>query len=89
MFRVRLLLLLLLLPLPACADGAIDTSQKEAAAADNLVHITLGESTVELAGPWKFHVGDNPEWAQPDFDDSGWEDMDLTPGSSGLARGFR
>jgi hypothetical protein len=88
MFRVRLLLLLLLLPLPACADGAIDTSQKEAAAADNLVHITLGESTVELAGPWKFHVGDNPEWAQPDFDDSGWEDMDLTPGSSGLARGW-
>jgi hypothetical protein len=89
MFRVRLLLFLLLLPLPACADGAINTSQKEAAAAaDDLVHVTLGESTVELAGPWKFHVGDDRAWAQPDFDDSGWEDMDLTPGSRGQARGW-
>ncbi|MGD0442748.1 MAG: SpoIIE family protein phosphatase [Edaphobacter sp.] len=89
MFRVRLLLLLLLLPLPACADGAIDKSPKEnAATANDLVHVTLGESTVELAGPWKFHAGDDPAWAQPDFDDSGWEDMDLTPGSSGLALGW-
>ena len=89
MLRVRLLLLLLLLPLSAFADGAIDKSQKEtAAAANDIVPVNLGESAVELAGPWKFHVGDNPEWAQPDFDDSGWEDMDLTPGSSGYARGW-
>jgi Stage II sporulation protein E (SpoIIE)/Beta-galactosidase jelly roll domain len=89
MFRVLLLLLLMLLPLSAYADGAIDQSPKEsAAAADDIVHVTLGESTVELAGPWKFHVGDNPAWAQQDFDDSGWEDMDLTPGSSGFARGW-
>jgi hypothetical protein len=90
MFRVRLLLLMLLLPLSAYADGAIDKSQKEpaAAAADDLIHVNLGDSTVELAGPWKFHVGDNPAWAQPDFDDSHWEDMDLTPGSRGQARGW-
>ncbi len=89
MLRVRLLLLLLLLPLSAYADGAVDKSQKEsAAAANDLVPVNLGDSTVELAGPWKFHVGDNPAWAQPDFDDSGWEDMDLTPGSSGFARGW-
>ncbi len=25
--------------------------------------------------PWKFHVGDNPEWASPTFDDSEWEYM--------------
>jgi hypothetical protein len=89
MLRVRLLLLLLLLvPLSAYAGGAIDKPQKENAAGDDLVHINLGESTVELAGPWKFHVGDNPAWAQPDFDDSHWEDMDLTPGSRGQARGW-
>src|SRR5271169_3321956 len=90
MLRVRLLLLLLLLlPLSAYADGAIDQSQKEgAAAANDLVPVTLGDSTVELAGPWKFHIGDDPAWAQPDFDDSGWEDVDLSPGSGGLARGW-
>ena len=41
--------------------------------------VVLGSSTVELTGPWKFHKGDNPDWAQPDFNDSGWSSMDLTP----------
>ncbi len=27
---------------------------------------------------WKFHSGDNPEWAKPNFDDSKWEDIDPT-----------
>ena len=22
--------------------------------------------------PWKYHPGDNPEWAKPDFDDTTW-----------------
>jgi hypothetical protein len=39
----------------------------------------LGSSTVELNGPWKFHKGDDVQWAQPDFNDSGWASMDLTP----------
>ena len=34
---------------------------------------------VQLNGPWKFHVGDNAKWAAPDFDDSNWETVDLTP----------
>ena len=25
------------------------------------------------AAPWKYHPGDNPEWANPDFDDTAWE----------------
>ncbi len=41
--------------------------------------IRIGQAVVALTGPWKFHVGDNPRWADPDFDDSGWEDVDLTP----------
>ena len=31
----------------------------------------LGTGTVSLAGYWKFHPGDNPRWADPQFDDSG------------------
>lgn len=40
-----------------------------------------------LVGPWKFQVGDSPLdpathqplWAEPSFDDSTWESVDLTP----------
>jgi len=27
---------------------------------------------------WKWHAGDNPVWAKPDFDDSNWESIDPT-----------
>lgn len=57
--------LLLLLSLPA-AVSAQST-------------VVFGNAAVELTGPWKFHTGDNPTWAQPDFDDSAWSAMDLTP----------
>ncbi len=26
----------------------------------------------QLVGPWRFHVGDDPAWASPTFDDSSW-----------------
>jgi hypothetical protein len=40
--------------------------------------VVLGDSAVELTGPWKFHTGDDSHWAQPDFDDATWGTMDLT-----------
>jgi Stage II sporulation protein E (SpoIIE) len=48
--------------------------------------ITVGDSTEPLNGPWKFHIGDSPVdpvsqaplWAEPGFDDSKWETVDLT-----------
>ncbi len=33
----------------------------------------LGKGTVALDGDWQFHLGDNPDWASPTLDDSGWE----------------
>jgi hypothetical protein len=44
-----------------------------------MTNITLGQSIVALTGPWKFHTGDNPAWADPNFDDATWEAVDLTP----------
>lgn len=41
--------------------------------------ITLGHSTIAINGPWRFHVGDDPCWSSPDFDDSAWETLDLMP----------
>jgi Stage II sporulation protein E (SpoIIE) len=32
----------------------------------------LGTGTKSLAGFWKFHAGDDPRWADPNFDDSHW-----------------
>jgi hypothetical protein len=57
------------------------------AQSQSAAHITLGQSAVPLYGPWKFTVGDSPIdpktgkplWAEPDFDDSKWETVDLTP----------
>jgi hypothetical protein len=48
------------------------------------VAVTLGHSMVTLDGPWMFQVGDNPRWAQPGFDDSGWEHVDFAapPGAT-------
>jgi hypothetical protein len=46
---------------------------------ETIVHVKLGESSVELAGPWKFRIGDDMAWAQADLDDSNWDSMDLTP----------
>lgn len=61
------------------------------------VRITLGNSAAELTGPWRFRTGDNLQWALPEFDDSAWELVDLTPpegsgdpdlGTSGLLPGW-
>ncbi len=49
--------------------------------------ITLGQAAIPLYGPWKFGVGDSPIdsktgkplWAEPSYDDSDWETVDLTP----------
>ena len=31
------------------------------------------EQAIELINGWKYHAGDNPAWADPTFDDNGWE----------------
>jgi diguanylate cyclase (GGDEF)-like protein len=35
----------------------------------------LGQGTFTLSGPWQFHPGDDPAWASPAFDSSGWEEL--------------
>ncbi len=53
------------------------------------LRVTLGQAVVALYGPWKFTIGDSPLdpethaplWAETGFDDSTWENVDLTPKS--------
>jgi hypothetical protein len=81
MARTILLLLGGLLLLEAASVNAQLPSQSDA------MEITLGQATAPLYGPWKFTVGDSPVdpptgkplWAEPEFDDSKWETVDLTP----------
>ena len=78
---------LLLLPLFALRADAQNAPAPAAA-----TPITLGESAVALNGPWKFHTGDSPQangakaprWADPDFDDSGWQNYAIDPKHSAM-----
>jgi hypothetical protein len=62
-------------------------AQAQVESAQGTTHVTLGPSVVPLYGPWKFTAGDSPVdpatnsplWAEPGFDDSHWETVDLTP----------
>lgn len=38
----------------------------------------LGRGTVALDGPWQFHIGDDPSWSEPTFEDSSWEQIDVS-----------
>jgi hypothetical protein len=38
--------------------------------------------TFSLVGPWRFHTGDDPKWADPAFDDSSWRTLLLTEPTS-------
>src|SRR5262245_26713503 len=44
---------------------------------------TLRAAATLLDGAWRFRTGDDPQWADPTTDDSGWETIDITgaPGS--------
>lgn len=52
-------------PAPAISDSARTTAS--------------ADSAIPLNGPWKFHTGDNPQWAAVDFDDSAWQDYIIDP----------
>ncbi len=64
---------------------------RPAMAQTRAVAVILDQAMLRLNGPWLFHVGDNPRWADPGYDDSGWQVMDLsapasaTDGDVGLA----
>lgn len=47
--------------------------------AENALPVHIGKAVVVLTGYWKFHPGDDPAWGQPDFDDSNWPSLNLTP----------
>ena len=73
-FPIRKLLLAMLLSLSFPLWGQGSSAFKTA---------DPGKGFVEIAGPWQFHTGDDLAWAQPQYDDAGWEQLrgDTTWGS--------
>jgi len=84
MIRSALLSVLLVLFLSPPIHGQKNTAPASApapAALPSVMQISLGHSLIPITGPWRFSVGDDPGWADPDFSDVAWETMDLTPKS--------
>jgi hypothetical protein len=66
--RIKCLsLLALFLSVPVLSHAAPPTTPSP------LLIEGLGKPTVALDGNWQFHTGDDPAWASPSLDDSGWE----------------
>jgi serine phosphatase RsbU (regulator of sigma subunit) len=77
----RLLGLALLLS----AGGGIALGQEPAPA--RLTSAAVAEfGIIELTRAWRFHSGDDPGWASPTLDDSGWELVEPTMPSDRLPR---
>lgn len=75
MRRTGLMFVLLLCATQMGVQAQLPASKPVIATA---VPVELGESYVDLNGPWKFRTGDDIAWARPDLDDSTWDNMDLT-----------
>jgi len=71
----------------ALAQAQTAPIPKTSSPSSTATDVTIGQSAAPLYGPWKFTVGDSPIdpathqplWAEPGFDDSKWETVDLTP----------
>jgi hypothetical protein len=46
-----------------------------AAPAESLRVQNPGTGSIPITGSWQFHLGDDTAWANPAFDDSGWEQL--------------
>ena len=73
-FALRRLAAIAMLAVAAHWAHATEASTKGTAAAP-LVIEDLGKGTFTLYGPWQFRPGDDPLWASPAFDSSGWEQL--------------
>jgi hypothetical protein len=89
---IGIALLLVFLAVPARAAVA--------PGAHTLVIEERGKGVAPVDGPWQFHLGDNPAFADPTFDDHSWEQITadslgackvtpITPGTPGIAAASR
>jgi hypothetical protein len=59
----------------AAAQAEPPKNQASIAAGAGITVDERGQAAVPLDGPWRFHLGDDPAWADPGLDDSHWEKL--------------
>jgi Stage II sporulation protein E (SpoIIE) len=63
----------------ALASATVQIAAQSVAAGSAPRHegapLRLDGGAVALGHPWQFHLGDDPAWASPNFDDSLWEQL--------------
>jgi hypothetical protein len=69
------------------AAAGLAHGQAQAAARAPLPVEEFGPHSVPLNGAWEFHLGDDPAWASPGFDDSGWAQIQV--GRAWEGQGYR
>ena len=88
--RTRLFLSLPIVAILAFTSAPVlagQTTPSASAEPRTLVLEGLGKGTAPIDGAWQFHLGDDPGWANPGYDDSAWEQLtaDKTWGAQGHA----
>ncbi len=61
---------------PVCRGQASSAQQPSAGPSEDsgpFSAVRIGTGTRPISGLWQFHTGDDLAWAQPGFDDRGWE----------------
>jgi len=78
-FRGWMILLCLAAPaVPVCyAQGQPAPQPSAPAIVEQLTVPATIHGTMKIASGWRFRVGDDPAWANPAFDDSSWDKIDL------------
>ena len=81
---IKALLLLSAATLTAQQPAPVSASKTDLArlsapgsSSPRLVIQGVGKGVVPVDGSWQFQVGDNPRWADPAFDDSKWEAIEV------------
>jgi hypothetical protein len=60
--------------------SAPSAASQNAVVVDNREHLVVPSAVhgvIKLDSSWHFHTGDDPSWADPNFDDSSWPKVDL------------
>jgi len=62
-----------------CVFASLASAESQQASTPSIKIEALGKGAAPLDGPWQFHLGDNPAWAEPGIDDAtghdGWEQL--------------
>jgi sigma-B regulation protein RsbU (phosphoserine phosphatase) len=80
---IRLMLCLALACVCTMATGAQSATPSDSMISinPNAVQVSIPAAlhgAIRLEGPWSFHVGDDPRWSDPNFDDSKWDHVSLS-----------